>query len=85
MVVAPDAVGDAVAWLQKSQSDAAAIADTGRKLVWDKHSLHARAEQLRRCLASIMSGRYLGSRWHDGDFVVDERAATADVRAAAIR
>jgi hypothetical protein len=67
-----DSIGDAVEWLRKSPAQAQQIADAGRQLIWDRHSLHARAEQFARCLKSIAAGRFAGSHWQDGDFVVDE-------------
>jgi len=48
------------------------IADAGRKLVMRQHSLHARAEQIARCLHSVVAGTYRGARWSQGEFVVDE-------------
>ena len=72
IVVEPDAIGDVVEWLGKSPAQAQEIADAGRKLIWDRHSLHARAEQFARCLKSIVAGRYRGSRWDDGEFIVNE-------------
>jgi len=82
VVVAPEAVGDAVAWLRESPADAQRIAEAGRQLIWDKHSLHARAEQFKACLKSISSQRYLRSRWNKGNFIVDETPAAERVRAA---
>ncbi len=76
MVVAPDAIGDAVEWLRASPTRAQEIADAGRQLVWDRHSLHARAEQFTRCMNSIAAGRYRGSRWCNGEFLVDESPKT---------
>jgi len=72
VVVAPEAIGDAVEWLRKSPAQAQMIADAGRTLIWDRHSLHARAEQFARCMKSIAAGRFVGSRWDNGEFVVDE-------------
>jgi hypothetical protein len=76
VVVAPDTIGDAVEWLRKSPNQAQEIADAGRRLIWDRHSLHARAEQFARCMKSIATDRFLGSRWDNGDFVVDESSGT---------
>jgi hypothetical protein len=45
------------------------IADAGRRLVFEKHSLAARAEQLRRAIARILEGTFRGSRWDNGEFV----------------
>jgi hypothetical protein len=78
VVVTPADIGDAIEWLRKSPLDAQAIADAGRKLVWDRHSLHARAEQFGRCLASIAAGRFRGSRWESGELLVDESTQELD-------
>lgn len=83
IVVASDAIGDAVEWLRKSPTEAQEIADEGRKLIWNQHSLHARADQFARCLANIAAGRFMGSRWDTGKFVVDESARKLTGRAAA--
>jgi glycosyltransferase involved in cell wall biosynthesis len=72
IVVDPDAIGDAVEWLQSSPARAQEIASAGRNLIWNRHSLHARGEQFARCLKSIAAGRFLGSGWDNGEFVVDE-------------
>jgi hypothetical protein len=79
VVVSPDGIDKAVEWLRKSPAQAQQIADAGRKLIWERHSLHARAEQLARCLKSISDGRFLGSHWDKGEFVVDERLETLDL------
>lgn len=49
---------------------AQAIAAAGRKLVFEKHSLRARAEQLRACFGAIRQGAYEGASWKDGSFIV---------------
>jgi hypothetical protein len=72
VVVEPDAIGDAISWLRKSPSQAQDIADAGRTLIWNRHSLHARAEQFANCMKSIAADRFLGSHWNNGEFVVDE-------------
>jgi hypothetical protein len=74
VVVTPSNIGTVVEWLRKSPIEAQAIADAGRKLIWNRHSLHARAEQLARALSSIAAGQFSGSRWDKGEFVVEENA-----------
>ena len=73
VVVAPAEIGEAIEWLRRSPAEAQKIADAGRKLTWDRHSLRARAEQFGRCLASITTRRFLGSRWESGEFLLDEK------------
>lgn len=72
VIVAPEAIGDAVEWLRKSPDQAQVIADAGRALIWDRHSLHARGEQFAACMKSIAAGKFRGSHWNNGEFVVDE-------------
>jgi hypothetical protein len=49
------------------------IANAGRKLVVSKHSLNARANQIRACLTELINGNYLGSYWNQGRFVVKKQ------------
>lgn len=48
------------------------VAVAGRKTTANRHSLHARAQQIQRCLQAVMRGTYLGARWDRGDYVVAE-------------
>jgi hypothetical protein len=84
VVVDADDVLDALAWLDRSPDIAQRIADAGRDLVWQRHSLHARAEQFTRCLAAIGEGHYAGSSWEHGAFLVKradaQRGTSAPVR-----
>ena len=70
-------VAEQVRALSADPARAQAIADAGRALVWNRHSVHARAEQFGRCLRAIRTGRYAGSHWRDGEFVVEETAECA--------
>jgi hypothetical protein len=47
---------------------AQAIASAGRQLVFEKHSLRARASQLRICFDAVREGRYKGAIWNNGVF-----------------
>lgn len=51
------------------------IATAGQNVVWDKHSLHARAEQMKASVESIVAGRFRGSFWQHGEFHITETAA----------
>lgn len=53
--------------------EAARIALAGQRMVMRVHSLDARARQLRQCLDAILAGRYAGSHWKDGEFVVETK------------
>ena len=74
IIVAPESVADAVVWLDKNGDQAQRIADAGRRLIWEKHSLHARAQQFSDCLAQMAQQRYAGSRWQAGEFIIDQVA-----------
>jgi hypothetical protein len=44
------------------------IADAGRTLVERKHSVQARADQIRQALTAIQNQKYRGSEWRNGEF-----------------
>jgi hypothetical protein len=47
-----------------------AIATKGQEVVWRNHSIHARAQQMEKSLQRILEGRFVGSEWRDGEFVL---------------
>lgn len=47
-----------------------AIASKGQEVVWKNHSIHARAQQMEMSLHRILEGRFAGSAWRDGEFVL---------------
>ncbi len=47
-----------------------AIAAKGQEVVWKNHSIHARAQQMEKSLHRIIEGRFSGSAWRDGEFVL---------------
>jgi hypothetical protein len=47
-----------------------AIAAKGQEVVWKNHSIHARAQQMEQSLQRILEGRFAGSVWRDGEFVL---------------
>lgn len=49
-----------------------AIASKGQEVVWKNHSIHARAQQMEKSLRRILEGRFAGSAWRDGEFVLLE-------------
>jgi spore maturation protein CgeB len=53
--------------------DAQRIADAGRRLVADRHSLAGRGGQIARCLRAMVAGTYRSSRWEQGEFCVMEK------------
>jgi len=46
------------------------IARAGQAVVWDKHSIQARATQLKTALTAISLGLFKGSEWQRGEFVL---------------
>lgn len=48
------------------------IADNGRRLVIHKHTSRNRAENTVKAIQSILSARYCGSHWENGDFKIEE-------------
>jgi len=66
---------DQVRGLLDRPEQAQAIADCGRQLIWERHSLPARACQFRQCLETIIQGDFAGSFWNDGEFIVARRSA----------
>ena len=61
-----------------------AIARKGQQIVWEKHSIHARAEQVSKCLNRIIEGRFVGSLWSEGEFKLIEDTRSAVTQAGAI-
>jgi hypothetical protein len=61
------AVGD---YLDANPDAAQSIADAGRRMIWEKHSVHARGRQLKRLLNAILSGRFKRAVWEKGEFVI---------------
>lgn len=66
-VLAEDVL-DAHAWLSADIDRAQRIADAGRELVLQKHSIGARAQQIGLALNSILAGTFRGSQWRNGEF-----------------
>jgi hypothetical protein len=79
---APDDVVETIAWLERETETAQAIADAGRRLMWDRHSIQARAEQMTRCLEAIRSRTFAGSIWRNGEFMVETTATARQVQSA---
>lgn len=68
--VTPDELPDTIETLLHDPERAQAIAAAGRKLVFDRHSVAARAVQLARCFELIESNAFAGSAWNRGEFEV---------------
>ncbi len=68
IVAHPNEIPDVHAFLEAHPEEAQGIADAGRKLVWEKHTVQARAAQLAASLDAILSGSFKGSYWEKGEF-----------------
>ena len=55
-------------WLEQDPERAQSIADAGRRLVLEKHSVEARVAQIGFALNTILDDRFHRSRWKDGEF-----------------
>lgn len=63
----PADIMDAHRFLEANPDKAQAIANAGRELVMQKHSVSARSEQLRQALDALIRGKGVG-RWSDGQY-----------------
>lgn len=67
---APEDVFDVHAWLESDRARAQRIADAGRKLIMERHTVAARAVQLGDSLERILAGSFCGSIWQGGNFTL---------------
>jgi hypothetical protein len=66
-----DPVGQVLALL-KSPDHLQSIANKGQELVWQHHSITARAQQMKSALDRIVSGSFKGSSWCAGRFILTD-------------
>lgn len=66
----PADIMDAHRMLEGDPVRAQRIADAGRKLVAERHSLSARAGQFKDVLGAVAQRRFSGASWASGEFVV---------------
>jgi glycosyltransferase involved in cell wall biosynthesis len=66
--VTPDRLADVIVQLDKDPDRAQRIASAGRQLVFERHSISARASQIKVCIESILKGTFAGAEWVDGEF-----------------
>mgnify|MGYP005633631703 CR=1 FL=1 len=71
VVCDPSNVSDKVKYLRKNMEIAISIAENGRKLIFDCHSIHARSDQLQKAFIAIVENKFSRTYWHDGKFYVD--------------
>ncbi len=64
---------DAHAWLTADLERAQSIADAGRHLVQERHSVNARGRQIASALRRIQENTFAGSRWRGGEFEILEQ------------
>lgn len=69
IVCPPEALPDLTRRLNRDLDAAQTIADAGRALVSRRHTLTARAAQVRHALELALAGRWLGAVWRDGEMV----------------
>ena len=72
LISRPEDILDVNEWLAKHPEDAQVIADKGREMIKKKHSLSARAQQLKSVFNAIFERKFNGGRWIDGEFTLLE-------------
>ncbi|MFG6357728.1 MAG: glycosyltransferase [Acetatifactor sp.] len=73
VIVTPENVLDITEELLKNPEKMQDIANKGRQLVLSVHTTRKRAEDTIRAIESIRNGKYQGSYWEDGKFIITER------------
>ncbi len=69
LICDPRDILDVHAWLEADIERAQTIADEGRTLVYERHSVPARAKQFQEVFDRIFDGSFRGSYWKDGGIV----------------
>jgi hypothetical protein len=77
VVCRPDEIMAAHRMLESDPARAQHIADAGRRLVFERHSLAARARQLADTLAAMADRSFAGGRWVGGCYTVVRRRDVA--------
>jgi hypothetical protein len=78
LAVEADQILDAHKWLSSDPVRAQGIADAGRALVENRHTVAARSRQIAASLEKILCGCFAGSYWHEGELRFrDGKADTA--------
>ena len=70
IAAAPKDVPEVGDYLDSNPEVAQSVADAGRRMIWEKHSVHARGRQLKRLLHAIVQGRFKRAVWDKGEFVI---------------
>ena len=66
MICEPDHLLELGRWFNENIDKAQEIADAGRRLIAEHHTVEARAQQLKSALESVLAGRWRGGVWRDG-------------------
>lgn len=69
--VKPAEVGEMARKLKGSEI-LASVGIAGQNLVWDRHSLGARAQQLETMMTAVLEGTFRGAEWNQGHFKIIE-------------
>lgn len=65
-----DELADLARDVKKRPDDFQGIADAGRKLVEEQHSVAARAKQIHSAVEAMLNRRFRGSEWKNGQFTL---------------
>ena len=69
LMVSPEEVLEVDKLLTSDPERVQGMARQAQQLVINKHSIHARASQLSCILSNILSGKFAGAHWSNGDYV----------------
>lgn len=69
----PNNVIDSINYYMLNLEEAQNISLNGRKLIYKKHSLNARATQLEKAFIHILEKTFNGSYWEDGKFIIKKK------------
>lgn len=83
IVCEPEDVVEAHHWLESDPERAQRIADAGRMLVLQQHSVTARARQFAATFSAIADGSFAGGEWIDGEYVVRRKNETQSLHGRA--
>jgi hypothetical protein len=74
VVSEPSDIVDTHRWLEAEPDRAQRIADAGRNLIIEQHSVVARARQFAETIAAVVDGSFAGGRWSNGEYGVVRKA-----------
>jgi len=73
IIAEPENIISVVNNLNENLENAQDIADRGRKMVHENHSISARSQQLKMAFDAIIKATFDGSYWESGRFIVREK------------